>query len=279
MRGRFHPRIARFIAAATAATALLAVSAPASADAFTIGGKRCSLIEVPAAAPVGTTPCPGVRPGALVETEKGVCSFNFLFRGADGHRYIGTAGHCILGESPVGGEDAGERTWAPGDGPEARDSEGRRIGEFAYAVLRDPKDFALIRLDSTVEASAQMCHFGGPTGTNAATTPALTLLHHYGNGLLIGDVLPARSALALGMPNRDHVHATGVAVPGDSGGGIISADGRAVGVVVAIGVALGEIGSGGVDAGPLIVTRIAPQEAQAERVLGTTLDLQTADPL
>ena len=275
----FRLKLVRSIVASIAATALLGGAAPASADDFTIGGKRCRLIEVPAAAPVGTTPCPGVRPGALVESEKGVCSFNFLFRGADGHRYIGTAGHCILGESPVGGEDAGERTWAPGEGPEALDSEGRRIGEFTYAVLQDPKDFALIRLDPTVEASPQMCHFGGPTGTNAGTPSTPTLLHHYGNGLLIGQVLPARSALALGMPNPDHVFATRVAVPGDSGGGIVSADGRAVGVVVAIGIALGGIGTGGVDAGTAIVTRIAPQEARAEDRLGTQLALVPAAPL
>jgi hypothetical protein len=272
-------KLAGIIVASIAAAALLALGAPASADAFTIDGKRCSLIEVPAAAPVGTSPCPGVRPGALVETDKGACSFNFLFRGADGHRYIGTAGHCILGESPVGGEDAGERTWAPGAGPVARDSEGSRIGEFAYAVLQDPKDFALIRLDPSVPASAQMCHFGGPTGTNADMPSTPTLLHHYGNGLLIGDVLPARSALALGMPDPDHVFATGVVVPGDSGSGIISSDGRAVGVVVALGVALGGIGTSGVDAGPVIVTRIAPQEARAEDRLGTELDLVPAAPL
>ena len=279
MVGGFHLKLAGIIVASIAAAALLALAAPAGADAFTIGGKRCTLIEVPAAAPVGTTACPGVRPGALVETEKGVCSLNFLFRGTDGRSYIGTAGHCILGESAVGGDDAGEHRWAPGAGPVARDAEGNRIGEFAYAVLQDPKDFALIRLDPTVEASPQMCHFGGPTGTNAGTPSTPTLLHHYGNGLLIGQVLPARSALALGMPNPDHVFATGVAVPGDSGGGIVSADGRAVGVVVALGVALGEIGAGGVDVGSVVVTRIAPQEARAEQVLGTVLDLQTAEPL
>lgn len=56
--------------------------------------------------------------------------FNFLFPGSDGRRYIGTAGHCILGDSPFGG-DAGEATWAPGSGPVARDGAGDRIGEVA----------------------------------------------------------------------------------------------------------------------------------------------------
>jgi hypothetical protein len=272
-------KLIRGIVASIAASACLALAAPAGAEAFTIGGKRCELIEVPAAAPVGTSACPGVRPGAYVETDKGQCSLNFLFRAADGRRYIGTAGHCILGESALGGEDAGERTWAPGTGPAARDSNGSRIGEFAYAVLQDPKDFALIRLDENVQASPQMCHFGGPTGTNSDRTSTPTLLHHYGNGLVVGNVLPARSALALGTPNPDHVLATGVVVPGDSGSGVISSDGRAVGVAVALGIGLGGLGSDGLDAGPVIITRIAPQEARAEHVLGTALTLQTAPAL
>ena len=272
-------KVIRIIVASIAAIAALALVAPAQAQAFTIGGERCTLIEVPAAAPVGTTRCPGVRPGAFVETDKGSCSLNFLFQGADGRRYIGTAGHCILGESALGGEDVGEQRWAPGEGPEARDSEGNRIGEFAYAVLEDPKDFALIRLDSDVPASAQMCHFGGPTGTNADLASRPTLLQQYGNGLLLGDVLPARSALALGTSDPDRVLATGVALPGDSGGAVTSSDGRAVGVLVAIGVAFGQTDGGGLDAGPVIVTRIAPQEARAEQVLDTELTLQRAPRL
>ncbi len=264
-----------------ASIAALALCAPSSAEAFTVGGARCSLIEVPAALPVGTGTCEGVRPGAVVETDVGMCSLNFLFEGADGRRYIGTAGHCILGEGSLGGQDVGEQTWAPGTGPKARDSDGNEIGEFAYAVLDDPRDFALIRLDAddAARASAQMCHFGGPTGTNAATTPAPTLLHHYGNGLLVGDVLPARTGLALGMPNPDHVLMTGAALPGDSGSGVISADGGAVGVLVALEVGLGGIGTDDVHVGPVIVTRIGPQEAQAEDKLGTELELVPAGRL
>lgn len=261
--------------ATVAVAACIAAVAPASAGAFTIGGQRCNLIEVPAATPVGITSCPGVRPGALVESEVGVCTLNFLFTGADGRRYIGTAGHCIVGEGPSGG-DAGERTWAPGTGPVARDSEGNRIGEFSYAVLEDPKDFALIRLDPGVPASPDMCHFGGPTGTNADRAAGPVVLHHYGNGIVVGTVLPARSGLAFGMPAPDHVLATAVAVPGDSGSGVISSDGRAVGVLVALGVGLGAIGTDGVDLGPVIMTRIAPQEARAEQMLRTTLTLRTA---
>src|ERR671918_3214943 len=106
--------------AAVAAIGLVAAT-PAQAGTakanWTLGGKPCKLIPVPAAAPVGTGPCPGVRPGAIVQSDVGQCTFNFRFNGSDGRRYIGTAGHCVLGESSFGGECAGEESWSRGNGP------------------------------------------------------------------------------------------------------------------------------------------------------------------
>src|SRR5258708_3051634 len=163
---------------------------PTSSAKWTLGGVPCTLIPVPAAAPLGTGTCPGVRPGAIVRSDVGQCTLNFLFQGSDGSRYIGTAGHCILGTSPIGG-DVGEMAWAPGTGPVARDAGGNPIGEFAYAILQDPKDFSLIRLDPLVEASAAMRPFGGPTPVNDAR-PGLTspvLLNWFRNGLRVGRVV------------------------------------------------------------------------------------------
>lgn len=241
--------------------------------AWTLGGAPCELIAVPAASPIGTpTSCGGVRPGAPVESDTGLCTFNFLFTGGDGRRYMGTAGHCILAAD-------GERTWAPGSGPEARDGAGNRVGEFAYAVLQDPKDFALIRLDAGVPASPQMCHFGGPTGINTSTGSETTVLHHYGQGVGVSLAVPARSAVAQGTPDPDHVYAAGAVVPGDSGSGIIDAAGDAVGVIVTTGLHTASIGTGGIDAGTVGVTRLQPQLDRAESMLGTTLTLQTAPTL
>lgn len=278
MSVRRKVKLVALAALATAAVSVAGSAAPAGAAGgsnWTLGGKKCKLIPVPAAAPAGTGSCPGVRPGAIVNSDTGQCSFNFLFNGSDGRRYMGTAGHCILGESPVGG-DVGEESWAPGTGPEARDADGNRIGEFAYAILQDPKDFAVVRLDPGVEASPQMCHFGGPTGTNTDQGSSPVVLNHFGNGVGVGSVLPARSAVAFGMPNADHVYAAGAVVPGDSGSGIISSDGRAVGVIVTTGLHTGSLGTGGIDAGAMGITRLAPQEARAEQVLGLGLTLQTA---
>jgi hypothetical protein len=245
---------------------------------WTLGGVATRLIEVPAAAPVGITTCPGVRPGAIVTSDTGQCSFNFVYDGDDGATYIGTAGHCILGESPIGG-DVGETSWPAGTGPEARDAAGARIGEFAYAILQDPKDFAVIRVDPGVAVDPQVCHFGGPTGVNADQTSGPVVLHHYGNGIAIGSVLPARTGLAVGMPDPDHVFAQALALPGDSGSGVISADGRALGVLVTVGVHSGTIGSGGVDAGVVGITRLTPQLERAAEVLGVALTLAPAPTL
>jgi hypothetical protein len=77
----------------------------------------------------------------------------------------------------------------------------------------------LIRLDDGVRADNGMCRFGGPNGVNTDQSGSPVVLNHFGNGLGVGSVLPARSALALGTPNADHVFAQGVAVPGDSGSG------------------------------------------------------------
>jgi hypothetical protein len=249
---------------------------------WTLDGQPCDLIPttVPTAAPVGTGTCPGVRPGAIVTSFVGQCTLNFLFQGTDGQRYIGTAGHCAL-EAPAIGGQAGEHTWAPGSGPVASDADGNRIGEWAYAILQDPKDFSLIRLDPGVVASPQMCHFGGPTGINS-DTPGLdspTVLEIFGNGVGIGTVLPARSMLALGMPDADHVYAQGLVLPGDSGSGVISDDGRAVGVAVTTGLHSSSIGTSGLDAGEVGITRLAPQLEQAQSVLGIGLSLVTAQTL
>jgi hypothetical protein len=66
------------------------------------------------------------------------------------------------------------------------------------------------------------------------------------------------------------------ALPGDSGSGIISDDGRAVGVIVTVGVHTGTIGTGGVDAGISGVTRLTPQLTRTEDVLDINLTLELA---
>jgi hypothetical protein len=260
------------------ASSTRAAVAPASSS-FTLGGAECSLIPVPAAdgsLPVGIGTCPGVRPGAEVQSEVGLCTLNFLFETPDKERFIGTAGHCILAtDNPVAGDNAGEKTWPKGEGPAAKDSTGKRFGEFAYAILQEPLDFALIRLDPGVDASPEMCQYGGPTGINEDISDGPKVLQYFGNGIGIGSTLPARSAVAAGFPDAQHVYALGLALPGDSGSGVITDDGRAVGVLVTTGLHGVGVSENGVDFGTMGIIRIVPQMNQAMKATGLKLSMVT----
>lgn len=273
----------RISVALVAAASVFALALPgpaqatASTNTWTLGGVECDLIPTTqegvevAAPPVGVGPfCGGVRPGATVLSSAGQCSFNFMWKDPSGNRYMGTAGHCIVDEGQ-------ERTWSFGNGPVAQNGLRHRIGEFVYAILEDPKDFALIRLDSHVGASAQMCHFGGPTGQNDDLIQGPVVLHHYGQGVGLGLTVPGRTAVSTYMANPNHVYADGVVVFGDSGSGAISSDGRAVGVVVTTGLHFG----GPIrDIGTMGITRLKPQVEAARSALGlNSLTLQEASLL
>jgi hypothetical protein len=188
-----------------------------------------------------------------------------MFRGSDGHRYVSTAGHCVL---PSDGPAI--HTWAA-DGPPAFDGRGRLIGHFAYAKDDDPDDFALIRLNEGVRSSPRMCHFGGPVAIAREHRDMPALLHYYGNGLSVRGgnevdltTVPARSAVVRHTLARRFAAAHGVAYFGDSGGPVITEDGRAFGLTVS----LLPTGFG--------ITRLPHQLDLAERALGIELSLITA---
>lgn len=220
------------------------------------------------APPFGVGACPGVRPGAFLDIDhQAGCTMNFLLTGtrSDGatqvsERFIGTAGHCSL--------DDGETVYTPGQAPVAYDRSGKRIGEFAYAVNNEDRDFALVRLDGGVVASPQMCHFGGPTGSSDPSfTGSPNIVQHFGQGLVFGQTVSARSGAGhLSQPG--YHFATTAAIFGDSGSGVQLADGKAIGVLVAISP-LG-----------IVITRLAPQVERARQMLGLdSLVLQTAPQL
>jgi hypothetical protein len=213
------------------------------------------------APPFGVGACPGVRPGAFLDIDhQAGCTMNFLFVGTGGTRFIGTAGHCSL--------DDGERVYTPGQAPVAYDRSGKRIGEFAYAVNNEDHDFALVGLDGGVVASPQMCHFGGPTGvSDPSFTGSPDIVQHFGQGLVFGQTVSARSGAGhLSQPG--YHFATTAAIFGDSGSGVQLADGKAIGVLVAISP-LG-----------IVITRLAPQVERARQMLGLgSLTIQTAPQL
>jgi hypothetical protein len=247
------------------------------AGAFLTPGSRSEPVSdcatrVLLAGPIGTAPCHGVRPGAAFSSPYVAgCTLNFLFRGSDGSRYMGTAGHCLFDQDDeVVGEAPPDRVavWPRGHGPAIRSDSGAVVGEGAYAIQRPPRDFALIRLNRGVKASAQMCHFGGPTGLEESfDVPAL--LEHYGQGIGVSAVAPGRTAVTVDRGNADMFIAGGVGSNGDSGSGVMH-EGRAIGVLVALTAPA---------PGDLYIGRVVPQLEDAERALRIKLTLQTAPRL
>lgn len=262
MRKRAAPALLRLAVVAVASVVAL-VAAPAAGAAPTDGGCKARSEAVGTA---GTAGCPGVRPGAVVLSGGAQCTMNFLFR-SGGTRYVGTAGHCALDRN-------GEQTWGR-NGPVARRAGGNQIGRFAYAVLGGERDFALIRLRQGVNASARMCQFGGPTGTDGSTPNDPVVLQHYGQGVGTGQTSPGRLfTAAQGMPDRDEVFAQGTVAFGDSGGPVTRrGSDEAVGLVVSTGAHFGRFNEG---AGTVGITRIPPQLRRAEAVLSRNISLVTA---
>lgn len=212
--------------------------------------------------------CPGdLHPGDAVSMPGFVCTLNFLWRGSDGHRYMGTAGHCTL-ESKVG--DRAER------------GDGGRIGSLAYTIYDTRKfgaDFALIRLDPKVKASPQMRYWGGPTKYYAAMTDQPQFLRFAGQALGVSLVAPNREVLATAVTQPEIIRFNGGVSLNDSGGGVITEDGQAAGLLTAMAdgdVPIATSASGGIEVGEGQIVRIAPAVAQAEKALGIRLTLQTA---
>jgi len=245
----------------------LAVAAVALAPLPAQAAGPCA--PVAEADPVGTTACPGVRPGARLQSGDEVCSFGFLFAGSDRRRYVATAGHCAFDPDPAT-TPGRTQVWRTA-GPVARDGAGKQVGRFVYATMAGEfKDFALIRLDPGVASSPQMCHFGGPTSLTTEVHNRDVLVHHYGQGTGL-DYVPARTGDAFfGLYKPDYVYFYGAASEGDSGSPVIDADGAAVGLVTDLTTPFtGNVG----------VNRLAAHVAAAARSLRIRLTLLTAPAL
>lgn len=256
--------VARSRAALLRAAAAVAVAlAPLPAQA----GGLCATAK---ADPVGTTACPGVRPGARLEIGDEACTFGFLFTGSDRRRYAATAGHCAFDPDPATNPGR-TQVWKGSTGPVAKDAGGRAVGRVVYATMvGDFKDFALIRLDQAVSFSPQMCHFGGPTKLTTEVHNRDVLVHHYGFGTGM-DYVPARTGDAFfGLYKPDYVYFYGAAAGGDSGSPVTDDTGAAVGLVTDLTTPFtGNVG----------VNRLAGHVAAAAKALKVKLTLMTAPTL
>ncbi|MGQ0773142.1 MAG: serine protease [Pseudonocardiales bacterium] len=231
-----------------AVTALAAVLVPGTASA-----------EVPTWAPVEQAT---VHPGVQLDTEGGQCTANFVFYNAT-DVFIGQAAHCASTGSAT--ETSGCTSTSRPLGTPVAITGASQPGTLAYSSWitmvergeQDPNacaynDFALVRVDPADhdKINPSVPIFGGPTGIATEPTAVGDVLVSYGNSSLRGGItqLSPKTGISLGDQGDGWSHSCITltpGIPGDSGSGFMTSEGKALGVLSTL-VLLPLAGSNGV---------------------------------
>ncbi len=207
-----------------------------------------------------------ITPGVQMYTKGAQCTANFVFTDRRGRVYVGYAAHCAgLGEA------------TDTDGCEARSvrlgtkvdfvtggslvGSGRRIarGKLVYSSWITEhrlgtkaantcayNDLALVKVKrrDIKRVNPSIPFFGGPTGIDRNGTRAGDRVYSYGNSSLRAGVaaLSPKFGISLGDSAADGgwthpLYTATPGVPGDSGSGFVSADGKAIGTLSTLGLA------------------------------------------
>lgn len=227
-----------------------------------------------------------VRPGVQVVSSAGQCTSNFLFRSPDNSTlYLGVAAHCFgEGEStdtngcdtsslPLGSAATVEGGSAPAVLVYSSWLAMQEAGESHGPTCR-ANDFAIVQLDAADRGWAHpaMLHFGGPTALATGGASAGSRVLTYGNtGLRPGPTeLDEREGYVIQTQDDGWTHTIytlGPGLPGDSGSGVLTSDGQALGILVTLAIAP-LAGSNG-------VTNLEKALSYANSTVGLQLELTT----
>ena len=207
-----------------------------------------------------------IHPGTMMYTAGAQCTANFVYTDSLGRVYLGYAAHCAgKGASTdtngckTASVPLGTRVTFTNDGNPASDGTPVGHGTLAYSSwitehrigTKDANtcaynDLALVRIDAgdVRKVNPSVPFWGGPTGIDTNGTAAGDRLYTYGNSSLRAgiEVLRPHTGISLGDDPADGgwshpLYTVSPGIPGDSGSGFLSADGRAVGVLSTIGLA------------------------------------------
>ena len=283
------------------AGALLLASASQSAHAGLLG----ALLGTPSTQTTASTDwgdpeSKGIRPGNNITTNGASCTTSFIFTDNNGRYFVSTAAHCIVpGESTsVDGCSAtytdlsstvSQMDVYDPSGSIAPDTVALPAYYSSWHAMQDfnessaaacnGNDFALLEvpaehIDLLHPASL---HFRAPTGipaTSEALQPAGAMIWGYGASTLKLGVSPLhpKAGFVLQTANDGWSYTVYLAtpgIPGDSGGHIMTDDGRALGVASTLALAPFALSNN--------YTNISKAIEYAERYLGHDLDIVTWD--
>jgi hypothetical protein len=198
-----------------------------------------------------------IHPGVQMFTDGGQCTANFIFEDVTaGATYIGYAAHCAgAGGAATDTDGCIAPALAPGHPVEITGAD--NPGTLAYSSWHTMQaedeqdantcqynDFALVEIhpDDVAKVNPSVPHWGGPTALGTDGTAAGSTVHSYGNSSLrLGiTLLSPKTGLSLGTGSGGWTHPTYTVtpgIPGDSGSGLLDAQGRAVGVLSTLALA------------------------------------------
>jgi hypothetical protein len=211
-----------------------------------------ALAWVPAGASAAGTGA--IHPGVQTFTDGAQCTANFIY--SDGaSTYIGQAAHC----SGTGGNTAtdGCTSGTLPVGTQVQVTGANNPGVMAYnswATMQANgekdadtcayNDIALIKLDPSDAANVDpsVPGFGGPTGVASLPGTAGATVYTYGNSELRGGITklsPKQGVVVQQIPSgwSTDVYTLTPGIPGDSGSGFMTADGKAAGILSTVQLA------------------------------------------
>ncbi len=240
----------------------MVLAGAAALTAATFGSAWADPAPVPSPAPAVAVPAPapsagpdlgaavagGLHPGVQMRTVGAQCTANFVYTGG-GHTYLGQAAHCSGTGSA--NETNGCTAASLPLGTPVEISGASKPGRMVYnswlamqkAHESDPdacayNDLALVEIDPADAAglSPAVPFFGGPVGVDTDGTAPGERVASYGNSELRGGVpvLSPKIGTSLGDQGHGWTHLVATltpGIPGDSGSGFLSVDGRALGVL------------------------------------------------
>ncbi|MEP9383855.1 hypothetical protein [Nocardioides sp. KR10-350] len=207
-----------------------------------------------------------IHPGVMMYTAGAQCTANFVFKDSAGNVYVGYAAHCAGTGSSTDTDGCTTKSLPLGtavtfnEGGSVLD-EGTVVGRgtLAYSSwLAMQKagttnantcaynDLALVKVAKADKGKVNpsVPFWGGPTGIDTNGTATGDRVYTYGNSSLRAGVsaLSPHTGVSLGDDAADGgwshpLYTVTPGIPGDSGSGFMSADGKAIGVLSTLGLA------------------------------------------
>jgi hypothetical protein len=207
-----------------------------------------------------------IHPGTMMYTEGAQCTANFVYTDGAGTVYVGYAAHCAGTGAATDTNGCNTQSLPLGTKVTFNEggslvSEGTQVGSgtLAYSSWDAMKkagetdantcaynDLALVKVDAAdvSKVNPSVPFWGGPTGIDTDGTAAGDRVYTYGNSSLRAGLEPLspHTGISLGDNAADGgwshpLYTVTPGIPGDSGSGFMSADGKAIGVLSTLGLA------------------------------------------